>query len=225
MTQASSQAVEAGPRRATATTEPSTGGDAPFGGVGILDLTRSAANGTSAPQDPAVPAPESQPNTQRQLRPTGSAADRGGATFGSDTPGTAPLEPVDGCPAPVTAGRPDATAPGGAPSKASRQDHVARTVPVPAATSATGWRARAVGPVIAGTASARTTLSHWVAWLGATLSRLTGRLPRDAGMSTAEYAVGTIAACAFAAVLFKVVTSGAVLGLLQSVVTRALHAL
>jgi TRAP-type uncharacterized transport system fused permease subunit len=45
----------------------------------------------------------------------------------------------------------------------------------------------------------------------------------DAGMSTAEYAIGTVAACAFAAVLYKVITSTEVLNLLSSVVTRALH--
>ncbi|MFD4997232.1 DUF4244 domain-containing protein [Streptomyces buecherae] len=43
-------------------------------------------------------------------------------------------------------------------------------------------------------------------------------------MATAEYAVGTIAACAFAAVLYKVVTSGAVTGALQSVIQKALDA-
>lgn len=47
---------------------------------------------------------------------------------------------------------------------------------------------------------------------------------RDAGMSTSEYAVGTIAACAFAAVLYKVVTSGPVAAALQSVVEKALNA-
>lgn len=46
----------------------------------------------------------------------------------------------------------------------------------------------------------------------------------DAGMSTAEYAVGTIAACAFAAVLYKVVTSGPVSEALQQLVERALDA-
>ena len=46
----------------------------------------------------------------------------------------------------------------------------------------------------------------------------------DGGMTTAEYAVGTVAACAFAAVLLKVVSSQDVLDLLTSVVTRALHA-
>jgi len=45
----------------------------------------------------------------------------------------------------------------------------------------------------------------------------------EAGMSTAEYAIGTVAACAFAAVLYKVITSTQVLDLLSGVVTRALH--
>lgn len=45
----------------------------------------------------------------------------------------------------------------------------------------------------------------------------------EAGMSTAEYAVGTIAACGFAAVLYKIVTSGAVRSALTSVIVRALH--
>ncbi|MGP3999637.1 DUF4244 domain-containing protein [Streptomyces sp. 8N706] len=47
---------------------------------------------------------------------------------------------------------------------------------------------------------------------------------REAGMTTAEYAVGTVAACGFGAVLYKVVTSGAVSGALQSVIGRALDA-
>lgn len=47
---------------------------------------------------------------------------------------------------------------------------------------------------------------------------------RDAGMTTAEYAVGTIAACGFGAVLYKVVTSGTVSAALQSVIGRALDA-
>jgi len=44
-------------------------------------------------------------------------------------------------------------------------------------------------------------------------------------MTTAEYAVGTIAAVAFAAVLYKVVRSGAVSSALSSIVTSALHAI
>ena len=45
----------------------------------------------------------------------------------------------------------------------------------------------------------------------------------EAGMSTAEYAIGTIAACAFAALLYKVITSSQILGLLSGLVSRALH--
>ncbi|MFE0600818.1 DUF4244 domain-containing protein [Streptomyces sp. NPDC058892] len=44
----------------------------------------------------------------------------------------------------------------------------------------------------------------------------------DAGMSTSEYAMGTIAACAFAAVLYKVVTSDVVATALQSTIGKAL---
>ncbi|MFJ6798417.1 DUF4244 domain-containing protein [Streptomyces sp. NPDC091268] len=44
----------------------------------------------------------------------------------------------------------------------------------------------------------------------------------DAGMSTSEYAMGTIAACAFAAVLYKVVTSEVVSTALQSTIGKAL---
>ncbi|WP_406396287.1 DUF4244 domain-containing protein [Streptomyces sp. NBC_00887] len=47
---------------------------------------------------------------------------------------------------------------------------------------------------------------------------------QDRGMTTSEYAVGTIAACAFAAVLYKVVTSGPVLSAMQSLVKDALDA-
>ncbi|MFI9593464.1 DUF4244 domain-containing protein [Nonomuraea sp. NPDC052265] len=45
---------------------------------------------------------------------------------------------------------------------------------------------------------------------------------RERGMSTAEYAVGTIAACAFAALLFKVVSSPEVQDMLKSLIDRAL---
>nr|WP_277347337.1 DUF4244 domain-containing protein [Streptomyces sp. CB01881] len=46
----------------------------------------------------------------------------------------------------------------------------------------------------------------------------------DAGMTTAEYAVGTLGACALAAGLYKVVTSPAMLGALAELLDRALHA-
>ncbi|MDG4866086.1 DUF4244 domain-containing protein [Streptomyces sp. T-3] len=44
----------------------------------------------------------------------------------------------------------------------------------------------------------------------------------DAGMTTSEYALGTVAACGFAAVLYKVVTSDGVKAALESVIGRAL---
>jgi hypothetical protein len=47
----------------------------------------------------------------------------------------------------------------------------------------------------------------------------------ELGMTTAEYAVGTVAAVAFAAVLYKIVQSDAVSSALSSIVTSALHAI
>jgi hypothetical protein len=47
----------------------------------------------------------------------------------------------------------------------------------------------------------------------------------EVGMTTAEYAVGTVAAVAFAAVLYKIVRSPAVSSALSSIVTSALHAI
>jgi hypothetical protein len=44
----------------------------------------------------------------------------------------------------------------------------------------------------------------------------------DKGMNTAEYAVGTLAAVAFAAVLLKVLTSGTVQAALSAIIQRAL---
>ncbi len=44
--------------------------------------------------------------------------------------------------------------------------------------------------------------------------------PSDAGMTTAEYAVGTVAACGFSGLLYKVVTSPEVLGLLRDVIAK-----
>jgi hypothetical protein len=59
----------------------------------------------------------------------------------------------------------------------------------------------------------KSTISHHLAQL---------RSRPEAGMSTAEYAVGTIAACAFAALLLMVIKSGAVEGLVTTVITTAL---
>ncbi|WP_315967871.1 DUF4244 domain-containing protein [Planotetraspora sp. A-T 1434] len=51
---------------------------------------------------------------------------------------------------------------------------------------------------------------------------LLARTRREAGMSTAEYAVGTIAACGFAALLFKIVTSAEVRSMLAALIQKAL---
>lgn len=45
----------------------------------------------------------------------------------------------------------------------------------------------------------------------------------DAGMSTAEYAIGTVAAAAFAALLFKIVTSSEMHRMLLAIIRRALN--
>lgn len=45
----------------------------------------------------------------------------------------------------------------------------------------------------------------------------------DAGMSTVEYAVGTVVAAAFAAVLYKIVTGDSVVAGLTGLVNSALH--
>ena len=59
----------------------------------------------------------------------------------------------------------------------------------------------------------------------AVVRRWAGRLAAEDGMSTAEYAVGTVAACAFAAVLYQVVTGGSVVAALGDLVDSALSTL
>jgi hypothetical protein len=51
------------------------------------------------------------------------------------------------------------------------------------------------------------------------------RATGEAGMSTAEYAVGTVAACAFAAVLYRVVTGDSIVSALGRLVQNALATL
>ena len=43
------------------------------------------------------------------------------------------------------------------------------------------------------------------------------------GMSTVEYAIGTIAAAAFGAILYTVVTGDSIVGALTNIITRALN--
>ncbi|MBX6357449.1 MAG: DUF4244 domain-containing protein [Micromonosporaceae bacterium] len=54
------------------------------------------------------------------------------------------------------------------------------------------------------------------------LVRRLARLRGDAGMNTAEYAVGTLAAVAFAGLLLKVLTSSRVQSALAAIIDRAL---
>lgn len=49
------------------------------------------------------------------------------------------------------------------------------------------------------------------------------RLRTDTGMNTAEYAVGTLAAVAFAGILLKVLSSESVQSALAGVIGRALN--
>ncbi|HOB49789.1 MAG TPA: DUF4244 domain-containing protein [Mycobacterium sp.] len=44
----------------------------------------------------------------------------------------------------------------------------------------------------------------------------------EAGMSTVEYAIGTIAAAAFGAILYSVVTGDSIVGALTNIIGRAL---
>jgi hypothetical protein len=60
-------------------------------------------------------------------------------------------------------------------------------------------------------------------WLTRRWARL--RATPEAGMSTAEYAVGTVAACAFAAVLYRVVSGDSIVTGLTDLVESALATL
>jgi hypothetical protein len=57
------------------------------------------------------------------------------------------------------------------------------------------------------------------------MTRIRARLRAagDGGMTTAEYAVGTVAACGFATLLYKILTSDSVLHLVTDIISRALH--
>jgi hypothetical protein len=59
------------------------------------------------------------------------------------------------------------------------------------------------------------------------IQRLRGRFTLlavdETGMSTVEYAIGTIAAAAFGAILYTVVTGDSIVGALTNIITRALN--
>lgn len=54
-------------------------------------------------------------------------------------------------------------------------------------------------------------------------ARLTVVVVDETGMSTVEYAIGTIAAAAFGAILYTVVTGDSIVGALTNIITRALN--
>ena len=63
--------------------------------------------------------------------------------------------------------------------------------------------------------------------MGNAFRRMRGRLALlwldDAGMSTVEYAIGTIAAAAFGAILYTVVTGDSIVSALTNIIAKALN--
>ena len=53
--------------------------------------------------------------------------------------------------------------------------------------------------------------------------RLTVLVVDETGMSTVEYAIGTIAAAAFGAILYSVITGDSIVGALTNIINRALN--
>jgi hypothetical protein len=58
-------------------------------------------------------------------------------------------------------------------------------------------------------------------WIHA-LNRRAQALGNEAGMTTAEYAIGTVASCSFAGLLVTILRSDAVRQILTSIITKAL---
>jgi O-acetylhomoserine/O-acetylserine sulfhydrylase-like pyridoxal-dependent enzyme len=54
-------------------------------------------------------------------------------------------------------------------------------------------------------------------------ARLTMLMVGEDGMSTVEYAIGTIAAAAFGAILYTVVTGDSIVSALTKIISRALN--
>ncbi|MGZ4512507.1 MAG: DUF4244 domain-containing protein [Mycobacterium sp.] len=55
------------------------------------------------------------------------------------------------------------------------------------------------------------------------MTRLTVLASDESGMSTVEYAIGTVAAAAFGAILYTVVTGDSVVSALTNIIGRALN--
>ena len=53
-------------------------------------------------------------------------------------------------------------------------------------------------------------------------ARMVNVMVDESGMSTVEYAIGTVAAAAFGAILYSVVTGDSIVGALTNIINRAL---
>nr|WP_254699101.1 DUF4244 domain-containing protein [Rhodococcus sp. SGAir0479] len=62
----------------------------------------------------------------------------------------------------------------------------------------------------------------WISKLHHLQARLVLAATADDGMSTAEYAIGTIAAAAFGAILYTVVTGDSIVSALTGIIDKAL---
>jgi hypothetical protein len=60
-------------------------------------------------------------------------------------------------------------------------------------------------------------------WIRSVKTRLGLLVVDESGMSTVEYAIGTIAAAAFGAILYTVVTGDSIVSALTNIITRALN--
>jgi hypothetical protein len=60
-------------------------------------------------------------------------------------------------------------------------------------------------------------------WIRSVNARLGALAVDESGMSTVEYAIGTIAAAAFGAILYTVVTGDSIVGALTNIISRALN--
>ena len=60
-------------------------------------------------------------------------------------------------------------------------------------------------------------------WIRSTQAKLSLLIVDERGMSTVEYAIGTIAAAAFGAILYTVVTGDSIVSALTNIINRALN--
>jgi len=60
-------------------------------------------------------------------------------------------------------------------------------------------------------------------WARSAEARLAVLIVDESGMSTVEYAIGTIAAAAFGAILYTVVTGDSIVSALTNIINRALN--